>query len=63
MNPAVPAADLHVRIATCTPVEVPLRYAIAAESVRIAGGCWTIPQRAGCGLAWDAGAVERFRIQ
>ncbi|RYY96583.1 MAG: mandelate racemase [Comamonadaceae bacterium] len=36
--------------------------AIAAEPMTIVDGHWTIPDRPGTGLAWDADAVERFRI-
>jgi mandelate racemase len=60
--------EVSAHLLAATPTAHWLEYvdwteAIAAEPARIADGCWTIPQRAGCGLEWDAAAVERCRIR
>jgi mandelate racemase len=36
---------------------------IAAEPVKIANGCWPISDKPGTGLAWDAAAVARYRLE
>jgi mandelate racemase len=61
----MPEVSAHLLAATptCHWLEyVDWTDAIAAEPVKIAGGCWPIPDRPGSGLAWDAKAVERYRI-
>jgi mandelate racemase len=62
----MPEASAHLLAAT--PTAHWLEYvdwtdAIAAEPVKVAGGCWTIPDKPGTGLAWDTQAVARYRIQ
>ncbi|HEY0886676.1 MAG TPA: enolase C-terminal domain-like protein [Ramlibacter sp.] len=60
--------EVSAHLLAATPTAHWLEYvdwtdAIAAEPVRIADGMWPIPDRPGTGLAWDAAAVEKYRIQ
>lgn len=60
--------EVSAHLLAATPTAHWLEYvdwtdAIAAEPVRIADGLWPIPDRPGTGLAWDAAAVEKYRIQ
>lgn len=59
--------EVSAHLLAATPTAHWLEYvdwtdAIAAEPVKVAGGLWPIPDRPGTGLAWDAGAVEKYRI-
>lgn len=59
--------EVSAHLLAATPTAHWLEYvdwtdAIAAEPVRIADGKWPIPDRPGTGLAWDATAVEKYRI-
>ncbi len=59
--------EVSAHLLAATPTAHWLEYvdwtdAIAAEPVRVADGLWTIPDRPGTGLAWDAAAVEKYRI-
>lgn len=61
----MPEASAHLLAATptCHFLEyVDWTDAIAQEPVKIVDGCWPIPDRPGTGIAWDAKAVERYRI-
>jgi mandelate racemase len=51
--------EVSAHLLAATPTAHWLEYvdwtdAIAADPVKIAGGCWPIPERPGTGLAWDA---------
>lgn len=59
--------EVSAHLLAATPTAHWLEYvdwtdAIAADPVRIADGAWPIPDRPGTGLAWDAAAVEQYRI-
>jgi mandelate racemase len=57
------SAQLLAATPTCHWLEyVDWTDAIAAEPVNIVGGHWPASRRPGTGLAWDAQAVERYRI-
>ena len=57
------SAQLLAATPTCDWLEyVDWTDAIAAEPVKIVDGCWPASERAGSGIAWDAAAVERYRI-
>lgn len=61
----MPEVSAHLLAATptCDWLEyVDWTDAIAAEPTKITGGCWPASERPGIGLAWDAKAVERYRI-
>jgi mandelate racemase len=61
----MPEASAHLLAATptCHRLEyVDWTDAIAQEPVKIVDGCWPMSDRPGTGLAWDAEAVERYRI-
>ena len=60
--------EVSAHLLAATPTAHWLEYvdwtdAIAAEPVQVTDGQWPIPDRPGTGLAWDAGAVEKYRIQ
>ena len=60
--------EVSAHLLSATPTAHWLEYvdwtdAIAADPVKMADGLWTIPDRPGTGLAWDASAVEQYRIQ
>lgn len=59
--------ELSAHLLAATPTCHFLEYvdwtdAIAAEPVKITQGCWPMADRPGTGLAWDPGAVERYRL-
>jgi len=59
--------EVSAQLLAATPTAHWLEYvdwtdAIAAEPVKIVDGCWPASERPGAGLAWDAEAVERFRL-
>jgi mandelate racemase len=57
------SAQLLAATPTCHFLEyVDWTDAIASEPVKIENGCWPMTERPGCGLHWDAQAVERLRI-
>jgi len=61
----MPEVSAHLMAAT--PTAHWLEYVdwtdpIAAEPVKIAGGCWPISDRPGTGLAWAPDAVNRYRM-
>ncbi len=61
----MPEVSAHLLAATptCHWLEyVDWTDTIAAEPVQIVDGCWPISDRPGTGLAWDAEAVRRYRI-
>lgn len=61
----MPEASAHLLAATptCHFLEyVDWTDAIAQEPVKIVDGCWPVPDRPGTGIAWDAKAVERYRM-
>jgi mandelate racemase len=61
----MPEVSAHLLAATptCHWLEyVDWTDAIAADPVKIVDGCWPISPKPGIGLAWDAKAVERYRI-
>ncbi|HEY0826015.1 MAG TPA: enolase C-terminal domain-like protein, partial [Ramlibacter sp.] len=61
----MPEVSAHLLAATptCHWLEyVDWTDAIAAEPVKIVDGCWPLNDRPGTGLAWDAKAVERYRL-
>ena len=62
------ADTVSAHLLAATPTADWLEYvdwtdAIAAEPVKVANGCWSIPDRPGTGLAWNAQAVARYRIE
>ena len=61
----MPEVSAHLLAATptCHWLEyVDWTDVIALEPVKIQNGCWPMNDRPGTGLAWDAAAVERYRI-
>lgn len=59
--------EFSAHLLAATPTAHWLEYvdwvdAVVAEPVRIVDGCWPISERPGVGLAWDAAAVERYRL-
>ena len=61
----MPEVSAHLLAATptCHWLEyVDWTDAIAREPVKIENGCWPMTTTSGTGLAWDADAVERYRI-
>jgi mandelate racemase len=61
----MPEVSAHLLAATptCHWLEyVDWTDAIALEPVKIENGCWPMNTTSGTGLAWDADAVERYRI-
>jgi mandelate racemase len=57
------SAHLLAATPTCHWLEyVDWTNAIAREPVKIENGCWPVNRTPGTGLAWDAAAVERYRI-
>lgn len=61
----MPEVSAHLLAATptCHWLEyVDWTDAIAREPVKIENGCWPMNTTSGIGLAWDADAVERYRI-
>ena len=59
--------EVSAQLLTATPTAHWLEYVdwtdpIAAEPVKIVDGCWPANERPGSGLAWDARAVERYRM-
>ncbi len=60
--------EVSAHLLAATPTADWLEYvdwtdAIAAEPVKVTDGCWPIPRKPGTGLAWDAQAVARYRIE
>ena len=60
--------EVSAQLLAATPTAHWLEYvdwtdAIAAEPVKIVDGCWPLGEKPGSGLAWDAQAVERYRLQ
>lgn len=59
--------EVSAHLLAATPTAHFLEYvdwtdAIAAEPVKIVDGCWPVSGKPGTGLAWDAAAVERYRM-
>jgi mandelate racemase len=59
--------EVSAQLLAATPTAHWLEYVdwtdpIAAEPVKIVDGCWPANERPGSGLAWDARAVERYRM-
>ncbi|HEX7890487.1 MAG TPA: enolase C-terminal domain-like protein [Ramlibacter sp.] len=60
--------EVSAQLLAATPTAHWLEYvdwtdAIAAEPMKIVDGCWPLGEKPGSGLAWDARAVERHRLQ
>ena len=61
----MPEVSAHLLCATptCHWLEyVDWTNAIAREPVKIENGCWTVSDRPGSDVSWDADAIERYRI-
>jgi mandelate racemase len=59
--------EASAQLLAATPTAHWLEYvdwtdAIAAEPVKVVDGHWPIPEKPGTGLAWDAKAVQRYRL-